>query len=259
MHTEQTCEDGCRVFLWSKVLGGDYRAFPGDLGREKLWVCIMVEEGEGGSWRNVLGGALISPSNNPDSSFKLVYKIHLYIFFNKKLFVLGFELVCFINSFLLFESLGIQCVSCYTCAFVLMWCLFVDNSRQTTSSVPWHRASKYDLKLIYIWTWNDSSSNSTSICACVEKKKGLCLHLEKLTVWISEGGVGGLLTLRLIELTLFSPFLSNWLLPAAVKMTSLTWAERTSCLLHFPRIPDSSFYKMAKNPLFFVVLWFQFP
>lgn len=28
-----------------------------------------------------------------------------------------------------------------------MWCLFVGNSRQTTRSVPWHRAPKYDRKL----------------------------------------------------------------------------------------------------------------
>lgn len=62
---------------------------------------------------------------------------------------------------------------CYTCAFVLMWCLFVDNSRQTTSSVPWHRASKYDLKLIYIsmkWFLFKFHFN-----LCMRRKKWVCL------------------------------------------------------------------------------------
>lgn len=50
------------------------------------------------------------------------------------------------SVFLRFSFMYLQCL-----LFVLMWCLFVDNSRQTTSSIPWHRATKYDLKLIHLY------------------------------------------------------------------------------------------------------------
>lgn len=70
------------------------------------------------------------------------------------------------------------------CAFMLTWCLFVGNSRQTASAVPRHRASKYDCKL-NLHLWNDSSSNGSSICACVGE--GFVLHLVKVQSGFRRG------------------------------------------------------------------------
>ena len=72
------------------------------------------------------------------------------------------------------------------CAFVLTWCLFVGNSRQTTSSVPWHRAPKYDRKhnlhltmkwFLFKWLLN--------WCMC--RQKGLRCILWKYS--LDSGGV----------------------------------------------------------------------
>lgn len=68
------------------------------------------------------------------------------------------------------------------CAFVLTWCLFVGNSRQTTSSVPWHRAPKYDRKhnlhltmkwFLFKWFLN----------WCMFRKR-VCVASCENTVWI---------------------------------------------------------------------------
>lgn len=69
------------------------------------------------------------------------------------------------------------------CAFVLM-CLFVGNSRQTTSSVPWHRAPKYERKLNshlilkqFLLKW------APVLCM---RRKQVCATSET-TVWLQEG------------------------------------------------------------------------
>lgn len=86
------------------------------------------------------------------------------------------------------------------CAFVLTWCLFVGNSRQTTSSVPWHRAPKYDRK--HELTPDYKMIPLQMVPQIVHVKiKGLCCILWKKTVWIQEGELvrnaqPGLLVLR---------------------------------------------------------------
>lgn len=71
------------------------------------------------------------------------------------------------------------------CAFVLTWCLFVGNSRQTTSSVPWHRAPKYDRKhnlhltiKRFLFKW--------SLISCMCRWR-VCVASRETTVWIQEG------------------------------------------------------------------------
>lgn len=72
------------------------------------------------------------------------------------------------------------------CAFVLTWCLFVGNSRQTTSSVPWHRAPKYDRKHELTSDYKMiSSSNGSSNRACVDE--GFVLHLVKIQSGFRRG------------------------------------------------------------------------
>lgn len=86
-----------------------------------------------------------------------------------------------------FPSLGIMCfVMSNICAFVLTWCLFVGNSRQTTSSVPWHRAPKYDRKHELTSDYKMiSSSNGSSNRACVDE--GFVLHLVKIQSGFRRG------------------------------------------------------------------------
>lgn len=71
------------------------------------------------------------------------------------------------------------------CAFVLTWCLFVDNSRQTTSSVPWHRAPKYDRKhdlhltiKWFLFKW--------SLILCMYRQQ-VCAASSETTVCSQEG------------------------------------------------------------------------
>lgn len=68
---------------------------------------------------------------------------------------------------------------------MLTWCLFVANSRQTTSSVPWHRASKYDRKQNlhltlkrFLFKW------SLILCMC---RKRFVLHLLELQSGFRRG------------------------------------------------------------------------
>lgn len=72
------------------------------------------------------------------------------------------------------------------CAFVLTWCLFVGNSRQTTSSVPWHRAPKYERKLNshltlkrFLLKW--------ALVSCMRRKE-VCATSSETTSLASGGG-----------------------------------------------------------------------
>lgn len=72
------------------------------------------------------------------------------------------------------------------CAFVLTWCLFVGNSRQTTSSVPWHRAPKYERKLNSHLTLKRLLLK-WALVLCMQRKE-VCAPSRETTVWLQEGG-----------------------------------------------------------------------
>lgn len=71
------------------------------------------------------------------------------------------------------------------CAFVLMWCLFVGNSRQTTSSVPRHRAPKYERKLNSHLTLKRFLLKR-ALVSCMRRKQ-VCATSSETTVWLQEG------------------------------------------------------------------------
>lgn len=135
-----------------------------------------------------------------------------------------------------------------TCAFVLTWCLFVGNSRQTTSPVPWHRAPKYgrklNLHLTMKWFLLKWFLNS---CMCRER---VCVASCENTVWIQEGR-GELWKLQIIctDKTSSGQSARVCCILYAICMACLIWNKRRSCLLHLSKIPDSYFYKMAKTLL----------
>lgn len=126
------------------------------------------------------------------------------------------------------------------CAFVLTWCLFVGNSRQTTSSVPWHRAPKYDRKhnlhltiKRFLFKW--------SLISCMCRWR-VCVASRETTVWIQEGELVKNAQSVHRQFSLLKLFQANQLqcdLYYATCMACLTWKEQLSCLLHLYKIPDS--------------------
>lgn len=136
------------------------------------------------------------------------------------------------------------------CAFVLTWCLFVDNSRQTTSSVPWHRAPKYDRKhnlhltiKWFLFKW--------SLILCMYRQQ-VCAASSETTVCSQEReSVKNAQTV----LALSSQSATLW----TTSMACLTWNEQLSTFqctsLWFQ---TASSYKMTKPFSVFWFLWSDF-